>query len=137
MVCGWREEMASIQRFEEIEAWQKARELTRGVYTCSKQGTFAKDFALRDQIRRSAVSIMSNIAEGFERSGKGELIQFLAIAKGSVAEVEAQLYVALDEGYINKEKFEELQDIARSTIRLLGGFMKYLKNTDLRGVKYK
>jgi four helix bundle protein len=137
MGYGRRKEMASIQRFEEIEAWQKARELTHLIYACSKQGPFAKDFALRDQIRRSAISVMSNIAEGFERSGKGEFIQFLAIAKGSVAEVEAQLYVAFDEEYINKEKFKELQEVARSTTRLLGGFMKYLKNTDLRGLKYK
>ena len=90
--------MATIQRFEEIEAWQVARELTRSVYECSKSGSFAKDFALRDQIRRAAISVMSNIAEGFERGGNAEFIQFLSIAKGSAAEVETQLYVALDQG---------------------------------------
>src|SRR3990172_8363764 len=99
---GLEEKMATIQSFEEIEAWQKARELTRAVYACSGQGAFSRDFGLRDQIRRAAVSIMSNIAEGFERGGSAEFVQFLAIAKGSASEVEAQLYVAFDQGYINQ-----------------------------------
>lgn len=88
--------MATIEKFEDIEAWKKARELTRDVYTASKQAAFAKDFGLKDQIRRAAVSIMSNIAEGFERGGDKEFAQFIALAKGSSAEVRAQLYVALD-----------------------------------------
>jgi four helix bundle protein len=89
-------EMATLRQFEDIEAWQKARELTRAVYDCSKVGLFSRDFGLRDQMRRASVSVMSNIAEGFERGGKGEFVQFLAMAKGSAGEVEAQLYVALD-----------------------------------------
>jgi four helix bundle protein len=79
--------VATFQTFEEIAAWQKARELTRQIYTVSHRGIFSKDFGLRDQIRRASVSIMSNIAEGFERSGTGEFTHFLAIAKGSAGEV--------------------------------------------------
>jgi S23 ribosomal protein. len=90
--------MGTIQKFEDIDAWQKARALTREVYAVTADGAFAKDFGLRDQIRRAAVSVMSNIAEGFDRGGVREFIQFLFIAKGSAAEVQAQLYVALDAG---------------------------------------
>ena len=100
--------MATFKDFEEIGAWQKARELTRHIYMVSKQGAFLKDFGLRDQIRRASISIMSNIAEGFERSGTGEFIQFLAISKGSAGEVKSQLYVAVDQDYISKEIFELL-----------------------------
>ncbi|MEA2084022.1 MAG: four helix bundle protein [Thermodesulfobacteriota bacterium] len=88
--------MAKIGKFEDIEAWKKARELTKEIYVISNEGPFARDFGLRDQVRRAAVSVMSNIAEGFDRGGNRELIQFLYIAKGSAAEVQAQLYVALD-----------------------------------------
>lgn len=129
--------MATVQNFEEVEAWQKARELTRTVYACSGRGAFAKDFALRDQIRRAAVSVMSNIAEGFERGGSAEFSQFLAIAKGSAGEVEAQLYVALDQGYINKEQFDSIKALASSTKRLIAGFMNYLKASGFKGQKYK
>ncbi len=88
--------MATFKSFEDIEAWQKARELTNRVYDASDKGAFARDFGLRDQIRRACVSILSNIAEGFERSGTGEFVQFLSSAKGSAGEVRAQLYVALE-----------------------------------------
>ncbi len=86
--------MATIKHFEDIDAWKKARKLTAAVYAHSNTGRFSKDFGLREQMRKAAVSIMSNIAEGFERGGRSEFIQFLAIAKGSAGEVEAQLYVA-------------------------------------------
>ena len=92
--------MAKIERFEDIEAWKRSRALTKKVYDCTKQRGFEKDFGLKDQIRRSSVSTMSNIAEGFERGGNQEFIQFLATAKGSSGEVRSQLYVALDQGYI-------------------------------------
>jgi four helix bundle protein len=85
--------MATFKTFEEIESWQKSRELTKRVYKVSNRSAFARDFGLRDQIRRAAVSIMSNIAEGHDRSGTGEFIQFLAHAKGSAAEVRCQLYL--------------------------------------------
>ena len=129
--------MASIQQFENIEAWQKARELTNAVYFCSGKGDFAKDFGLRDQIRRAVVSIMSNIAEGFERGGSAEFSQFLAIAKGSAGEVEAQLYVAFDQGYINQEQFDSIRSTASSTKKLIAGLMNYLKRSSLKGQKYK
>ena len=89
--------MATFKTFEEIDAWKKARELTKRVCAVTGVGTFARDFSLKDQIRRASVSIMSNIAEGFDRGGTGEFVQFLAIAKGSAAEVKSQLYVALDQ----------------------------------------
>jgi four helix bundle protein len=129
--------MTTIERFEDINAWQKARVLTKNIYFCSGSGDFAKDYGLRDQIRRASVSIMSNIAEGFERGGSAEFSQFLSIAKGSAGEVEAQLYVALDQGYINKEQFDSLIELALSTKKLIAGFMTYLKNSKIKGLKYK
>ncbi|MEI8064161.1 MAG: four helix bundle protein [Verrucomicrobiota bacterium] len=129
--------MAKIERFEDIAAWQKARELTREIYCITKSGEFARDFGLRDQIRRAAVSIMSNIAEGFERGGDKEFGQFLAVAKGSVGEVQAQLYVALDAGYVDKKVFAQLYALAEETGQLIGGFMKYLQQSNLKGPKYK
>ena len=129
--------MATIKRFEDIEAWKKARELTREVYRNSKVGPFSKDFGLRDQIRRAAVSVMSNIAEGFERGGNKEFMQFLAIAKGSVGEIESQLYVALDENYIDENEFVSLKRLTGSTKRLIGGLLGYLRQSGMKGVKYK
>jgi four helix bundle protein len=129
--------MATFQSFEEIEAWQKARGLTRGIYAVSKKGAFSKDFGLRDQIRRASVSIMSNIAEGFERGGTREFIQFLSMAKGSSGEVRSQLYVAVDQGYIDKEIFEQLYALASEASRMIAGLMKYLRKSNVKGVKYK
>jgi four helix bundle protein len=129
--------MARIETFEDIAAWQKARELVRLVYRVTKSGEFSRDFGLRDQIRRAAVSIMSNIAEGFGRGGDKEFTQFLSTAKGSVAEVQAQLYVALDAGYIDKATFGELYALADETARLIAGFMRYLQQSTLKGSKYK
>jgi four helix bundle protein len=129
--------MATIKRFQDIEAWQKARELVKNVYSCSNDGPFARDFALRDQIRRAAISIVSNIAEGFEREGTKDFIHFLSIAKSSAAEVEAQLYVALDQGYLPEESFEEVVQQVETVKKLLGGSIRYLKSTDIRGGKFK
>jgi four helix bundle protein len=122
--------MANIVKFEDVEAWQMARKLTRAIYNVSGDGAFSRDFALRDQIRRAEISIMSNISEGFDRGGNKELSQFLFIAKGSTAEVQAQLYVALDSGYLKQDQFQELYDIAGSTSRLIGGFIRYLKSCE-------
>src|SRR5687767_2491505 len=94
-----RKNMAKISRFEEIESWKRARMLTHEIYKITSSGTFSRDFALRDQIRRAAISILSNIAEGFERGGDNEFLQFLSVAKGSCGEARAQLYVALDQAY--------------------------------------
>lgn len=129
--------MATLRRFEDLEAWKRARELTRAVYSCSKIGTFARDFGLRDQIRRAAVSVMSNIAEGFERSGTAEFVQFLSVSKGSAGEVESQLYVALDQGYISDDQFRLLKESALSTKRLIAGLMAYLRRSGIRGAKYR
>lgn len=94
--------MATFTTFEEIGAWQKARHLTKEIYKVSSSGACGRDYDLRNQIRRAAVSIMSNIAEGFERSGTGEFNQFLATAKGSAGEIRSQLYVALDQSYLSR-----------------------------------
>lgn len=120
--------MAKIERFEDIEAWQKARKLANAVYAASNQGLFSRDFGLRDQIRRAAVSVMSNIAEGFERGGSVEFRRFLSIAKGSVGEVKAQHCIAFDAGLIDKAQFDSLYKMATETGSLIGGFMRYLTN---------
>jgi four helix bundle protein len=102
-------------------AWQKARGLTKEVYQTSRQGAFTKDFGLSGQIQRAAVSIMSNIAEGFERGGRGEFHQFLSVAKASCAEVRSLLYVALDVDYIGKNEFRKIMDKAEEVGRIVGG----------------
>ena len=129
--------MATFKKFEDIEAWKKARELTSQVYRISRIGAFAKDFALRDQIRRASVSIMSNIAEGYDRSGTGEFVQFLSTAKGSAAEVKCQLYVALDQDYVDNSTFRELTSLATEIGNMIAGLMNYLRRSGLKGTKYK
>lgn len=129
--------MATFQRFEDIDAWQRARQLTQEIYKVSSQGSFARDFSLRDQIRRASVSVMANIAEGFERSGTGEFAQFLSIAKGSVGEIKTHLYVALDQGYLSQQDFDGMSAAAAEIGRLIGGLMSYLRTTAIRGTKFK
>lgn len=129
--------MATFKKFEEIECWKKARELTDRVYKVSKKTAFFKDFSLRDQIRRAAISVMSNIAEGFDRSGTGEFVQFLAFAKGSTGEVRCQLYVALDQSYIDEEEFEYLSGLATETGKMIGGLMNYLRRSGHKGARFK
>jgi four helix bundle protein len=129
--------MTTIKRYEDIQGWQKARELTNLVYNITKQGIFARDFGLRDQIRRAAVSVMSNIAEGFERGGQAEFIQFLFIAKSSAGEVQSQLYVAIDQEYITPEQFRQGYELCAETMRLIGGFITYLRKSPIKGPKYK
>ena len=129
--------MATIERFEDLEAWKAAREITKEVYRISKNDLFIRDYGLRDQICRASVSIMSNIAEGFERDGNKEFINFLSIAKGSSGEVRSQLYVALDQNYISENEFNSLYGITTQNSRLIAGLMNYLKQSDVRGIKYK
>ncbi|MCR4303893.1 MAG: four helix bundle protein [Gallionella sp.] len=110
-----------VDRFEDLIAWQKARQLTVEIYRITAHGEFAKDFGLRDQIRRAAVSVMSNIAEGFDRASRSEFHQFLVIAKASCAEVRSQLYVALDVGYIDQKMFDNVNSSTSELSRILGG----------------
>jgi four helix bundle protein len=129
--------MAKIERFEDIEAWKKARAFTKSVYDASDDGRFAKDFPLRDQLRRAVISIMSNIAEGFERGGDQEFLHFLAMAKASCGEARSQLYIALDRGYLKEMRFNGLADQAQGISRMIAGFMTYLQKSPLKGSKYK
>lgn len=110
-----------VERFEDLIAWQKARQLTVDIYRVTALGEFSRDFGLRDQIRRASVSVMSNIAEGFDRGSRGEFHQFLIIAKASCAEVRSQLYVALDVGYIIQEIFSNLNSNTEEHLRIIGG----------------
>ena len=125
-----------IKTFEDIESWKRARALTNDIYKATSTGDFSRDFELRKQIRRACISILSNIAEGFERGGDKEFLQFLAIAKGSCGEVRAQLYVALDQQYLSKDIFQQLSEQAARVGQLLSGLMRYLKNSSLRGNKF-
>ena len=119
--------MGTITRFEDIRAWQTARELTRRIYTVSGRGRFGRDFGLCDQISRAAVSIMANIAEGFESETSAQFVRCLSYAKASAGEVRAQLYVALDVGYVGEDEFHALSDMAEKCSRQLSRFMAYLK----------
>ena len=116
-----------IERFEDIQSWQKARELVRNIYRITSEGNFAKDYSLKDQIRRASVSTMSNIAEGFARQTNKQFSQFLHVALGSVAEVQSQLYIAQDLDYISNKDFDRLYELASETARLVTGFIKYLR----------
>ena len=119
--------MAGINRFEEIEGWKTARHLTNVIYKLSEQSSFAKDYGLKDQIRRASVSIMSNIAEGFESRTDTQFINFLGHAKGSAGEVRSQLYIALDLKYISDEQFAAACEFADKTSRQISRFMNYLE----------
>jgi four helix bundle protein len=115
--------MSEDGRFEDLIAWQKARVLAREIYTVSRSEKFSKDFALIDQIRRASISILSNIAEGFERGGRTEFHQFLVVAKGSCGEVRSQLYVALDAGYLKEDVFQNLYRMAQEAGKVIGGLL--------------
>ena len=113
--------MIKIRRFEDLIAWQKARQLAKDIYQVTALRAFSRDFGLRDQLRRASVSIMSNVAEGFDRGGRAEFHQFLVIAKASCAEVRSQLYVANDAGYISEDDFSKLMDNVNEVTRLVSG----------------
>ncbi len=121
--------MASIKRFEEILAWQKAKDLVREIYLVCSDGRFSRDFGLRDQICRAAVSAMSNIAEGFGRRSGRDFAHFLDVARGSTLEVQSLLYVAHDLNYIEQTDFERLYKLAEETLSLIAGFTSYLRRT--------
>ena len=115
-----------IERFEDIEGWKLARELTRMVYSATKQVGFSKDFGLKDQIQRAASSAMHNIAEGFDGGSDAEFVRFLRYAQRSCTEVKSQLYAALDQEYINDDEFNRIYDQATKTHQRIGGFIRYL-----------
>lgn len=117
-----------VQRFEDLIAWQKSRELTRSIYKVSREGEFGRDYGLRNQIQRAAVSIMSNLAEGFERGKNTEFHQFVSVAKGSCAELRCQLYIAKDAGYLSVPEFDELMSSAKELGRILGGLRRAIQN---------
>ena len=129
--------MTSIQRFEDLEAWKIARELTKNIYALTRSASFSRDFGLCDQICRSSVSIMSNVAEGFERDGDREFANFLSIAKGSAGETRSLLYVALDQQYITEADFLTVSTRAIENSRVISGLSNYLRQSDLKGRKYK
>ena len=116
-----------IERFEDIEAWKAARKLAQGIYVLISQPKFAKDFGLRDQIQRAAVSVMANIAEGFDGRSPQEFIRFLGYAFRSATEVQSHLYVALDQAYLMKDEFDDLYQQAVETKKLINGFIRYLR----------
>jgi four helix bundle protein len=127
----------NARNFEDLEIWKHARILTNKIYALGNNALFSKDFGLRDQIRRASVSIMSNIAEGFERGGNQEFQQFLSIAKGSCGEVRCQLCIAADQGYIERKEAEKLIDSARKISIMINNLMEYLKQSPYKGQKYK
>ncbi len=120
--------MATITRFEDIHAWQTSRELTKQIYQLTRLSDFRKDFGLRDQIRRAAVSVMSNIAEGFESKTQALFLNYLGLAKASAGEVRSQLYVALDLGYITKDQFSYISNITMKASSQIYRFSRYLRS---------
>ncbi len=129
--------MATINRFEDIKAWQQARVLCKLIHTYTLKTEFSRDFRLVGQIKGSSGSIMDNIAEGFERNGNREFIQFLSIAKGSCGETRSQLYRVLDNEYISKEEFDKAFQMAEESSKLISGFMEYLNQSKIKGSKFK
>ena len=127
----------SVKQFEDLEVWKDARRLTQAIYLITQTEKFSKDFALRDQIRRATVSIMSNIAEGFERGGNQEFSQFLYFAKGSCGEVRSQLYIAVDQDYISHSELDQLADSFKRLSSMISNFIVYLKNSGMKGEKFK
>src|SRR6266581_4351198 len=125
-----------VKVFEDLEVWKEGRRLTQGIYQLTRNENFSKDFALRDQIRRAAVSIMSNIAEGFERGGNQEFVQFLYIAKGSCGEVRSQLYVALDQEYIDQKIVDNLLINLKRLSVMMKHLIDHLERSGMRGPKY-
>lgn len=116
-----------IERFEDIQAWQKARELVNRIYSTTNKGDFAKDYSLKDQLRRASISVMSNISEGYARQTDKEFAQFLYIALGSATEAQSLLYTAQDLNYISKEEFDNIYELSSEVARLIAGFRKYLQ----------
>ena len=129
--------MATIRTFEDLELWKIAREFSQMIYKLTDHESFAKDYSLKDQIRRSSGSMMDNPAEGFERGGRKEFVQFLVIAKGSAGEARAQLIRALDQKYISKQEFEDAVSLAKHFSSKTQRLIEYLNKSEYNGVRYK
>lgn len=126
----------AFNSYQDIDSWKKARVLTRDIYGVTNKGSLKQDFGLRDQMRRSAISVMSNIAEGFGRGGNKEFIQFLSYARGSVLELEAQVVIAYDIGYISETQFTDLSEECRAIKSLITGLISYLQRSKRPGSKF-
>lgn len=126
----------AAEGFEDLHVYQRARELTNAIYRRTREGRFARDLGLAEQIRRASVSIMSNVAEGFERGATKEFIQFLYIAKGSCGEVRAQLAIAGDQGYISQADYDGLHDLSRRVSGMLSNLIAHLQRSSYRGEKH-
>jgi four helix bundle protein len=129
--------MGTIKQFEDLEIWQQARELCKLIHVVCKKDDFKKDFELVRQISKSSGSCMDNIAEGFERDGNREFIQFLSISKASIGETRSQIYRALDKGYLKSPEFEEIHALCIKESKDIGNFIRYLLNSEVKGNKFK
>ena len=129
--------MSKVERFEDLKVWQLARELCKEIHKLTLKDSFSRDFKFVRQIKSSSGSVMDNIAEGFERDGNKEFIQFLSISKGSCGETRSQLYRAIDNEYITQEEFNADNEITLECSKMLKGFINYLKDSELKGNKYK
>ncbi|MGZ8426610.1 MAG: four helix bundle protein [Candidatus Binatia bacterium] len=127
----------AVKLFEDLEVWKEARRLTQRIYQLTKDESFAKDFGLRDQIRRAAESVMSNIAEGFERGGNQEFVQFLYVAKASCGEVRSQVYVALDQSYVASTAVDELTNSFKRLSSMISNLITYLRKSGMKGEKFR
>jgi four helix bundle protein len=128
--------MSKVTRFEDLIVWQKARSIAVSVYSITDNGQFASDYILKNQMRRASISISSNIAEGFERNGNKEFVQFLSIAKSSAGELRSQLYLALDLQFIKEREFNALLNDVVEISKMISGLLEYLKNNELKGSKF-
>ena len=117
-----------IKNFEELDVWKKSRTITNSIYKLTANGKFAKDWGLKDQIQRASVSIMSNIAEGFDSSSRTEFARFLSISRRSASEVQNQLYIALDQGYLNQDEFDSLYGELEKTRKMITSLITYLRS---------
>ncbi len=127
--------MATIKRFEDLHVWQSARELVKYIYEDSGKNEFGRDFGLKDQIRRAAVFVMSNIAEGFNAGSDAEFIRFLGFARRSNSEVQSQCYISLDLNYISKERFQSVYDKANLIERQINSLISYLAQSKNKSIK--
>ena len=129
--------MGTVRNFEDLDIWMNARDICREVYRIKQDSDLKNDFKLYNQLNGSSGSVMDNIAEGFERNGNREFIQFLAIAKGSCGESRSQLYRAFDRKYINQNEFDLLNQKVTTLSRQISSFINYLQKSDLKGTKFK